>query len=59
MQDYKDQAAANADKSDKHLRHLEDKLDQLIHNLTVVVAENEKCKMSLNMCMNELADKTR
>ena len=51
MHDYKYQAAANAEKRDlceKHLRHVEGKMHQLIHNITVVVAENEKCKMSLN-----------
>ena len=55
MLDYKDQAAANAkkkDSCDEHLRHVEGKMHQLIHNITVVIAENEKCKMSLNKCMD-------
>ena len=59
MQDYKEQAAANADKKDscdKHLRHVEGKMHQLIHNITVLVAENKMCKMSLSKCIYELED---
>ena len=59
MQDYKTQAAANADRRDlcdKHLRHVQDKMNQLIHNISVVVTENEKCKMSWKMCVDELED---
>ena len=59
--DYKNQAAANADKRDsldKYLRHVEGMMRQLIHNVTVVIIENEKCKMSLNKCIDELEDKT-
>ena len=57
MKDYKNQAAANAEKArdscEKHLRNVEGKLHQLIHNITVVVAENEKCKISLKNCFHE------
>ena len=58
MQDYKNQAAANAEKKDlcdKHLRHVEGMMHQLMQNLqlTVVIAENEKCKMSLTKCIDE------
>ena len=59
MQDYKTQAAENADKKDscdKHLRNVEGKLYQLINYITAVVAENERCKMSWNKCVDELAD---
>ena len=60
MQDYKTQAAANVEKKDlcdKHLRNVEGKMHQLLHNNTLVVAENEKCKMSLTKCADELEDK--
>ena len=59
MQDYKNQAAANADRKDlcdKHLRHVQDKMNQLMHNTTVVVAENEKCQVSLTKCIYDLED---
>ena len=59
MQNYKDQATANADKRDscdKHLRNVEGKLYQLINNITAVVAENERCKVSWNKCIDELED---
>ena len=59
MQDYKIQAAKNADRKDlcdKHLRNVEGKLYQLINNITAIVAENERCKVSWNKCVDELAD---
>ena len=59
MQDYKTQAAANADKRDsceKHLRHVEDTMRQLMHNITVVVAENEKCQVFKKKYADELED---
>ena len=54
MQDYKDQARANAESCDKHLRNVEGTLHRLIQNITVVIAENEKCKVSWKMCIDEL-----
>ena len=59
MQDYKNQAAANADKRDsceKHLRNVEDTIRQLMHNITVVVAENEKCQVFKKKYADELED---
>ena len=56
MQDYKNIAAENADKRDsldKHLRHVEGTMHQLMQNLTVVIAENERCKMSLTTCIDD------
>ena len=55
MQGYKQLAEANAemrDLCDKHLRHVEGTMHQLMQNITVVVTENEKCKMSLKKCID-------
>ena len=62
MQDYKTQAATNAEEKqscDKHLRKVEGKMHELIHNITVVVAENEKCQVSWKKCADELEQRSK
>ena len=56
IQDHKTQAVENADKKEKQLREMH----QLIHNITIFVAEKEKYKVMWEKCVDDLEDiKTR
>ena len=36
------------------MKHVEGMMHQLIKNITVVIAENEKCKLHLKKCMDDM-----